>query len=308
MINFFKTKILPSRAVQLWVKTLLKWQQDRCLEMGASLSYYALFSLFPILLVIASILGFLLGPNVDTFDNVLTFARNSLPPEAFEIVKDTLLKLNHQSVEAGGFGFLLMLFTASNVFGALDRSVDRIWKLDRDQARSNTLMSSTSSFICRKLLAFGLVISSSILLLLSLLSNIAIGIGMEVIGKIEQNLGMKDIDHWLIAKLLQFSSSFLILSLTLLLLLQFLSSTFIPWKDLWSSALVTTVLLLGVQQSVSHNVIHIGSQYHSYGVIGSVMILMLWNYFTCQIFLFGCEFAYVYAHLFGSRRHRELEL
>jgi membrane protein len=90
--------------------------------------------------------------------------------------------------------------------------------------------------------------------------------------------------------------------------MRFLPSTFTPWKDLWPSALLTTVCLVGLQQLVSNNIIYIGGQYQSYGVIGSVMIIMLWIFLICQIFLFGCELAYVYSHLFGSRRNHELEL
>jgi membrane protein len=144
MINFFKTKILPCRSTQLLIKTFLKWQKDQCLEMGAALSYYALFSLFSIFLVIASILGFLLGPNTHIFSKILAFTQDSLPPEAVGLVRGTLLKLNNQSITAGVIGFLLMFLTASNIFGALDRSVDKIWKADDDQAKSHTVVSTAS--------------------------------------------------------------------------------------------------------------------------------------------------------------------
>jgi membrane protein len=308
MINFFKTKILPCRPTQLLIQTFLKWQKDQCLEMGAALSYYALFSLFPIFLVIASILGFLLGPDTHIFSKILAFTQDSLPPEALGLVKGTLLQLNNQSITAGVIGFSLMFLTASNVFGALDRSVDKIWKADEHQAKSPTLVSTALSLISKKLMAFTLMISSSALLLLSLSSNIAIGITVKLIDKMDQSLEIIEFNHWLVVRILQFSSSFFLLALAVLFLMRFLPSTVTPWKDLWPSALLTTVLLLGLQQLVSHNVIHIGAQYQSYGVIGSVMILMLWIYFNCQIFLFGCELAYVYAHHFGSRRHHELEL
>jgi membrane protein len=310
MINFFKTKILPGRPTQLLIKTFLKWQKDQCLEMGAALSYYALFSLFPIFLVIASILGFLLGPDTQIFSKILALTQDSLPPEALGLVRGTLLQLNNQSITAGVIGFSLMFLTASNVFGALDRSVDKIWKADEHQAKSPTptLVSTALSLISKKLVAFTLMISSSALLLLSLSSNIAIGITVKLIDKMDQSLEMVEFNQWLVVRVLQFSSSFFLLALTVLLLMRFLPSTVTPWQDLWPSALLTTILLLGLQQLVSHNVVHIGAQYQSYGVIGSVMILMLWLYFNCQIFLFGCELAYIYAHLFGSRRHHELEL
>ena len=308
MINFFKTKILPLRFTQLLIKTVLKCQKDQCFEMGAALSYYALFSLFPILLVIASILGFLLGPDTDIFSLIIAFIEEYLPSEAVGIVKETLLQLNNQSITAGVIGSSLILLTASNFFGALKRSVNKIWKVDHHQRKSNSFLSATLSFLSKKLVAFLLVISSAIMLLLSLASHIAICIAMKVVDQVEQNLEIFQFNHWLIATVLQLSSSFLLLALAILLLMRFLPSIFIPWKNLWPSALLTTILLVGLQQLVSNNVVHIGAQYYSYGVIGSVMILLLWIYLICQIFLFGCELAYVYAHLFGSRRHHKFEL
>ena len=308
MITFLKTKLLPRRATQLLFQTFAKWQQDRCLEMGAALSYYALFSLFPILLVVTSILGFLLGPETDVFNQILKFARDFLPPESFAIVEDTMLQLNQGSVQAGIVGFLLLFLAASSVFGALDRSVDKIWKATKDEVESDSLWSTAISFVGKKLVAFGLVISTAAFLLLSLLSNIVIRIVMQIITKMDRTISIFELNDLLIARVLQISSSFLVVALAVLLLLRFLPSTPTPWNDLWPSALLTTSLLLGLQQMVSHNVIQIGAQYNSYGVIGGVMILMLWIYFTCQIFFLGCEFSYVYAHLFGSRRHRQLEL
>ncbi|MDJ0569256.1 MAG: YihY/virulence factor BrkB family protein [Pleurocapsa sp. MO_192.B19] len=303
-----KTKLLPRRATQLLLQTFAKWQQDRCLEMGAALSYYALFSLFPIFLVVTSILGFLLGPETDVFNQILKFARDFLPPESFAIVEDTMLQLNQGSVQAGIVGFLLLFLAASSVFGALDRSVDKIWKATKDEVESDSLWSTAISFVGKKLIAFGLVISTAAFLLLSLLSNIVIRIVMQIITKMDRTIAIFELNDLLIARVLQISSSFLVVALAVLLLLRFLPSTPTRWNDLWPSALLTTSLLLGLQQMVSHNVIQIGAQYNSYGVIGGVMILMLWIYFTCQIFFLGCEFSYVYAHLFGSRRHRQLEL
>ncbi len=190
MLNFVRQTLLPSRPARLITQTLFKWQKDKCLEMGAALAYYALFSL----------------------------------------------------------------------------------------------------------------------LFLSLLSNIAIRVVIQVVIQLNDSISFLELDHLLIARALQMGTSVLTLSLAVLLLLRFLPSTRTPWKDIWPGALLTAALLLMLQQLVSNSVIEIGGQYQSYGVIGGVMILLLWIYFTCQIFFLGCEFSYIYAHLFGSRRHHPLEL
>lgn len=267
-----------------------------------------MFSIFPIALVIAGILGFLLGPETDAAQNILEFTQNSLPPEAYGIMEDTLLRLNRQSVGAGIVGFFLSFFAASSVFGALDRSVDRIWKSEEKADASRTLLSTTRSFLVKKLFAFGLVMSTSFLLLLSLVSNIAIRVILGIVGSVDRTISIVDIDNLLVAKVLQIGSSFLLVAIAVLLLFRFLPSTNTPWKDLWPGTLFTSIVLILLQQSVSRNIIHIGGQYQSYGAIGGVMILMLWIYFTCQIFFIGCVMCYVYSHLFGSRRHQELRL
>ena len=309
MLPFLKNQVLPSRGAQLFIQTGLKWQKDKCLEMGAALSYYALFSLFPIALVIAGVLGFFLGPDTNAAQQILTFTQDSLPPEAFGIVQDTLLRLNRQSVGAGIVGFGVSFFAASSVFTALDRSVDRIWKAEEpDTEETLTLKANAIALLGKRLVAFGLVISTSLLLFLSLLSNIAIRVVIDIIDSMDRTLSFVQVDSLLIAKALQIGSSFLLVALAVLLLFRFLPSTPTPWKDLWPGTLLTTVLLLGLQQSVSRNIIHIGGQYQSYGAIGGVMILMLWIYLTCQIFFFGCVMSYVYAHLFGSRRNQDLIL
>jgi membrane protein len=308
LLDYIRNDLLPSKPVKLITQTALKWQKDQCLEMGASLAYYALFSLFPILLVLLSVVGFLLGPETNAFAQIIEFVEGTLPPEALDIVRNTLLQLNQRSVRAGVVGFALLFFTASGVFGALDRSVDRIWKAEDATGDNRSFRATATAFIMKKLLAFALVLSTTALLALSLLSNIAIRVVLQLVIQLNESVEFLQLDNLLVARALQTGSSVLTLSLAVLLLLKFLPSTPTPWKDIWPGAMLTAGLLLGLQQLVSNSVIEIGGQYQSYGVIGGVMILMLWIYFTCQIFFLGCEFAYVYAHLFGSRRNHPLRL
>lgn len=308
MMTFFRTKVLPSRGIQLIVKTVVKWQRDRCLEMGAALSYYAIFSIFPIFLIIVSIVGFLLGPDTDVYQKILAVVGNYLPPEPFKIVQDTLLRLNERSVKAGIVAFFLTLFAASTVFGALKRSVNIIWKVDQKEHESEGLFSAVISLALARVFSFCIVISTAVLLFLSLLFNITIEFSLRVVTQMENSISFLKLDNILIAQILHFISSFLLLLFAILLLFYYLPFTQIGVKDIFPAAILTTVLLMGLQELVSHNIISIGAQFQSYGAIGGVMILMLWIYLTCQIFFIGCEFSYIYTHLFGSRRNLSLEI
>ena len=87
-----------------------------------------------------------------------------------------------------------------------------------------------------------------------------------------------------------------------MVLFKILPFTQVAWGDIWLGALMTVVLLIILQQLISNSVISLGSRFQSYGVVGGVMVLMLWIYLTSQIFFFGTEFTYIYAQLFGSRK------
>ena len=307
MRDRLKTRIIQSKPVQLVIRLLLKWQRDECLEMGAALAYYGIFSLFPLLLVILSIVGFLLGTDTDVYNQLLSLAQSSLPPAAYSIVVSTLLHLNQNSIGAGLVGFLLLLFTASNVFGALNRFVNKIWQVRIEQHSNNNLIASTLNFLKGKILAFGLVLGTVLLMLLSLLSRIAIDVILNIVDNFNQSIDFIAIDTLLLLKGLQKGTILMLLILAIMVLFKILPSTKVAWGDVWLGALITAVLYRFLQYLVRNSIIQIGSRFLSYGVVGSVMILLLWIYLMCQIFLLGCEFTYVYAHLFGSRRQSKVD-
>jgi len=290
------------RLIQLFVRTGQKWANDQCLEMGASISYYAIFSFFPIIIVMLSIAGFLLGPDAQLSEQVLTYARQSLPEVAYETVARTMVDLNESSLGAGIVGFLLLLVAASNVFSALKRSFNTIWKASNYQQVSTSLWDTVSSFIRTRLLSLLLVISASALMVLSLLSNIAIETIRTLLNRFNELITFVNLDEVAILKNIQVGATFFILFLIVLVLFKILPSTIVRWGDIWLGSLLTTSLLVLLQGLASNSVIRIGSQFRSYGIIGGVMVLLLWLYWTCQIFFIGGEFSYVYSYLFGSRR------
>jgi membrane protein len=307
MIRYIRTTILPSKPAQLLIQTGLKWQQDDCSGMAAALSYYALFSLFPILLVILSIVGSLVGPNTEAFEYIKEVVDRFLPPEVHDLVKETVIALNRSSVGAGIIGFGLLLFAARTVFAVLSSSVNKIWRSRTPTAESaSSIRQSVLAFFVNQLLAFLLVLGTALLLLTSLISNIVIRTILNLVATFQAAFSLTQMDQLQLTKGLQSGSSFLILALAAGILFKILPSVYVGWRDVWLAALLTAFLLVGLQQLVSNSVIAIGGNYLSYGVIGSVMILLLWIYLTCEIFLFGCEFSYVYTHLFGSRRQRNI--
>lgn len=307
MLRHLRSKVFPSKPAQLLIQTGMKWTQDNCPGMAASLSYFALFSLFPMLLVILSIIGSLVGPNTAAFRQIQATGQQFFPAAVYTLIRDTLIALNENSVGAGIIGFSLLLWASSSVFGILRTSVNQIWRSPNRVTESGSVLKMILFFIVDKLFSFLLVAGTALLLLSSVISKIAIETILQLVTTFDETFAFVQVDELQLSSGLQTGSSFLILSIAACILFKILPSVYVGWQDVWLGALLTAFLVVGLQLLVSNSVISIGSNFLSYGVIGSVMILLLWIFLTFQIVLFGCVFTYIYAHLFGSRRHQTMQ-
>jgi membrane protein len=270
--------------------------------MAAALAYYALFSLFPLLLLLLSILGAFVGADTEAFQTIRGAVERFLPPEVHDLVRGTIVALYENSFGAGVVGSGLLLMSASTAFAILRNSVNRIWRSSDSASEAGSPVKMVLVFIGNKLLAFLLVFGTALTLLAALLSSIAIRTVLQLVATFQETFAFVQVDELQLTRGLQIGSSFFILALVACILFKVLPSNRVAWQDVWLGALLTALLLVGLQQLVSNSVITIGSRFLSYGVIGSVMILLLWIFFTCQIFLLGCVFSYTYAHLLGSYR------
>jgi membrane protein len=301
--SFLRLRIVPSRPIQLVIRTGLKWDRDNCPGMAAALSYYALFSLFPLLLVVLSILGALVGPETEAFRYIQKLIVRDLPPTVHDMVVGTIIALNQNSVGAGIVGFSLLFFAASTLFAVLRQSVNKIWESPARLSEAGSVPKMVFLFMLNKLVAYLLVLATALLLLASFVANILIRAVVEMVNHFQETVPfIQQVDELLLTRGLQVSTSVFILSLTLCILFKLLPTVRPQWRDVWLGAVITAVMLVGLQQFATGGVVSVFSKFLSYGVIGSVMILMLWIFLACQIVFVGCEFSYVYAHLYGSRR------
>jgi membrane protein len=307
VLPYLRSTVLPSRPAQLLIQTGLKWDRDNVPGMAASLSYYALFSLFPLLLVLLSVLGALVGPDTEAFRNIQMAIVRYLPLEVHDLIRDTIIALNQNSVGAGVVGSALLLWASTTVFSILRQSVNRIWQTPNRASESGSMVQVVVFFVTNKLFAFLLVLGTALLMLTSLVSTIVVKVLIELATTFVETFAFIQMDELQLTRGLQAGSSILFLALAICILFKVLPSTKLSWNDVWLGALVAASLLVGLQQLTTNSVVSIGGRFLSYGVIGSVMILMLWIFLTCQIFFIGCELSYVYAHLFGSRRRESLE-
>jgi membrane protein len=199
-------------------------------------------------------------------------------------------------------GTAILLLAASTVFVILKRSVNKIWESPSRVSEAGSPTRMALFFVVNKLSSFVLVLATALLLLASLLSNIVIKVILNLVNTFQETFAFLNIDPVALSQGLEAGWSFVALGLAIAGLFRILPTIKLSWNDIWPGALLTTLLLGGLQWLVSNSVISLGSRFVSYGVIGSVMILMLWIFLACQIFFAGCEFSFVYAHMFGTKR------
>lgn len=307
IIGYFQSVILPAKPVQLLIQTGRLWSQNQGNQMAAALAYYALLSLFPLLLVALSGLGYFLGPSSAGFQTIKASIEQFLPETVHDLVQETMYALHQSSTGAGLVGFILLLFSASTVFTSLRVAINQIWQSSYSRPQQPSLQGAMLSILLNRLLAFLLVIGTALLLFLSLIINVLVESILTLIAAFQDNFSLLQLDHLKLAQALQGVSSLFLLCLATIILFKILPSTRVQWRDIWLGAFLTTGLLKGLQQLVSNSIITIGSHFLSYGIIGNVMILLLWIYLTCAIFLLGFQLSYVYAHLLGSYRPRGLD-
>jgi membrane protein len=310
IVAFFKDHVLP-----LGKETFSQFQEDNVMVLSSSIAYYALFSLFPLLLVILSLVGYLIGDEdsvarqalstvageqaaeatageFDANEELFAFLEESLSPEVAAQIDETLRQLGESRAGAGIIGFLLLALTASRVFGELDKAFQIIWNLKDQEKPDSGIVGTIRTAALKKLLAFGLVLSCAVLLMIFLLAGVII----DLLRTFVPDLPGSE----LLWQIIYIAISLGLLTLAFMLLFKFLPDTQIGWGDVWPGALLTSLLFILLLEFSSS---YIGrGNYEAYGVVGSIMALLVWIFLSSTVLFLGAEFTQVYAHRYGSFR------
>ncbi len=265
------------------------WVDDYAPSMGAALAYYTLFSIAPLLLIVISIAGLVFGADA---------ARGEIFAELRELMGDAgaaaaqalLQSVNKpaQGVFGTAVGVVLLGVGAISVFGELQDSLDRIWR-----APGRVGGSGLWTLVRARLLSFGMVLGIGFLLIVSLVASAAVA----ALGKFWQPL----FGAWVaVAELLNIAVSFVLVTVTFALIYKIIPRVRIGWRDVWIGAAVTA-LLFAIGKSMIGLYLGRSGFASGYGAAGSLIVLLVWMYYSAQIFLLGAEFTWVYAHTFGSR-------
>lgn len=277
---------------QVWVlirKSVGAWVDDYAPSMGAALAYYTLFAIAPLLIIAIAVAGLVFGQEAARGEIVAQI--QGLIGQKGAIAVQGLLKSTNepaQSIFATVVSIITLVIGATTVFAELQSDLDRIWRVPAP-AKENGIW----NLLRAHLLSFGLVLGLGFLLLVSLLVSAAIA----ALGK----WGGGFIGGWeALLYVLNFSISFTITTLLFAMIYKFMPRARIVWRDVWVGAAVTAILfevgkfLIGLYLGKT-------SVASGFGAAGSLVVLLVWVYFSAQIFLLGAEFTWVYSHEYGSK-------
>jgi len=283
-----------SRLRQLWELTrdsINAWLEHNASSLGASLAYYTLFSIAPILVIAVAVAGYVFGSRVAE-TQVLAQMQGLIGNAGADALRGLLASA--QQSEARGLAAVISVVTliigATSVFGELQKTLDQIWGAPaRDKAVAWWRL------LRSRLLSVGLILGVGFLLMVSLLVSAALaGLGMWLEAYMT---------HWsVILPALDLAISIAMTTFLFAMIYKYVPRQSIAWSDVWVGGCVTAVLFT-VGKALIGLYLGRSSVSSAYGAAGSVMVLLLWIYYSAQIFLLGAEFTHVYAYTHGSRRH-----
>jgi membrane protein len=270
-------------------RSLVSWFMDEASSMGAAIAFYTLFSITPILLIVIWVAGAFIAP--DAVQAHVLAQMKILLGDAGAAAVHTLLVSARYGVGNGwstAVGVVTLLIGATSVFAELQNSLNRIWRTPRPEGNQGMWRA-----VQNRLLSFGLVLGVGFLLLVSLIVSAA----LESVGSW---LGTFIADWHNLVVGLDIAVGFAIATVLFAMIYKYVPREQITWGDVWIGALVTASLFTLGKLVI---VVYLGRVAFSsaYGVIGSLLVLLLWVYYSAQIFLLGAEFTYSYACVHGSR-------
>jgi membrane protein len=271
----------------LFKQTITEFSSDKVPRLGAALAYYTIFSLAPLLLIVIAIAGLALGHDAaqnKIFEQLKGVMGPTTAGDVQEMVKNAAKPKS--GTVATVIGLVTLILGASGVFGQLKDALNTIWDVEPRKGGGILIL------IKDRFLSFAMVFGVGFLLLVSLVIDTAITV-----------MGTYATDHlpggealWHIVELV---FSFCVIIVLMAMIFRVLPDLRIEWRDVWLGATLTSLLFilgkyaLGIYFAKSA----VGS---SFGAAGSLVIVLLWVYYSAQILLFGAEFTQVYARSHGS--------
>ena len=286
-------KKLFSNLPNLLKLTYQGWKEDKASRLSAALAYYTIFSLAPMLLIIIAVTGFFFGQRDIVQTQVMNQIEGLVGAEGKAFVSDLLTSASNpaKGIVATIVGIITLLFGALGVFNELHNALNTIWEVREEETKG--FIESIKKVLFSRLLSFSMILGIGFMLLVSLVISAALSAVQETIGNA---IPVSEI----LLQLVNLVISIGVITVLFALIFKFLPDAEIAWRDVWLGAFVTSVLFSVGKFLIG---IYLGNSTvtSSFGAAGSLVLLLLWIYYSAQILLFGAEFTEVYANQLGSK-------
>jgi membrane protein len=280
-------------AWELAKEAFSSWIDDYGQSMGAALAYYTVFSMAPLLLIVISVAGLIFGADAARGE-ILGQLRGLMGQDAALAIQGLLESVSKpaESTLATVIGLTVLLVGATSVFAELQDALDRIWR-----APLRGTPSGVWSLLRSRFLSFGMILGIGFLLIVSLVFSAAL--------TALQSWWEPWFGGWaILAMVVNQVIAFGMTTAAFAMIYKIMPRVHIQWPDVWVGAAVTALLFTLGKYLIG---LYIGKSgvTSSFGAAGSLVVVLVWVYYSAQIFLIGAEFTWVYAHTFGSRKGKK---
>ncbi len=275
-LQITKKRLLKIPAVQLVSRTAEELGNIDGAHKAAGVAYYAILSIFPLLLGLIALFGFIL-PSVNIQDELLKFAGKNFPG-ATDIMRQNITSIIKLRSILGVLSIVVLFWNGSTMFSAISLAINRAWDIRRDRP-----------FFIRKARELGMALSVGILFLLSLIAGAIISILRGVLGLPAAELMIVDVGSRLVA--------FLLILAVFLLLYKLIPNTRTYWRYVWPGAILAAVLFEIARTSFVFYLENFANYQLIYGSITSIIVLLVWIYYSAFIMILGAAFTFQYGRM-----------
>lgn len=280
--------IIKKSYLKLVINSIQDFFSNECLKFSASLSYYTIFALPSFAIILISFLGYFLGEEEvsgNLFKQINKMVGNQAAEQIQEIISNS--KLTKSSILETVIGFITLILSASGMFGEIQSSINDIWKIKAKEKAGfmRTLIDQFFSF--SMILVFGFILAVSLLL-------------DSFIDVLYNNLSTHvNLDTLYFADILDGIFIFVVISFLVCYIFKELPDAKIKLKDAFVGALFTSVLFMIGKWGISVY-FETSDKFSLYGTAGSILLLLLWIYYSAIILYFGAVFTKNYANIYGT--------
>jgi membrane protein len=276
-------------ALDLLKQAAWDWFDDQATTLGAAVAYYTVFSIAPLFIITISIAGFVFGREAaqgQIFEQLRALIGETSAAAVQDVVESATSK-PATGVVATILGFVALIIGASGVFAQMQASLNAIWRVQPKPGRGVFW-----GLVRDRILSFGFILIVGFLLLISLILSAIIAFIGEWFGGFVPGVEV-------LIQILNAIISLAVITLLFAMIFKFLPDIEIAWRDVWIGALITAALFTVGKEILG---LYLGKSgvASSYGAAGSLIVLLLWVYYSAQIVFFGAEFTKAYAKKFGS--------